>query len=156
MRPAITLSLLVLACQAAGAQAPKEGQPKTLDWSLVPVQGDRDWPDKAHRLVDAYKGRKIVAEGTLGGVTSTGEREITVSLTRPARRGELELVAEVSVTFRDVQQSRVTALVDKRAKVKVSGTATGMGGGFSFTFPLAIDDAQFIVEKKGPNKAEQP
>ena len=149
MRATCTFFLLVLVCQAGGAPDDQKDKVKTLDWSLVPVEGDKDWKEKAKKLLAEYKGAKVTAEGTLASVQSAGPQAITVTLTQPAKRGDLSVTARVGVTFRDLVPDRVQALVKQQAKGKVVGTPKESTGS---DFPLLIDDAQLVGEKKATKK----
>lgn len=142
MRLTCTLVLGALLSQAV-AQEPAKA--KVLDWSLVPVGGDKDYLEQRKKLEAEYVGKDLIAEGWAGTVVGGNAREITITLHQPVRRGELTLTRRIQVTFHDMKQAPIEEVVRRRLKVRVSGRAE-YG---TLEVPLRLDQARFVpVAKK--------
>jgi hypothetical protein len=115
MRFACTLVLCLLPAQGAA--------PTALDWSLVPVRGDKDYHERMKRLRQEYHGKEVVVEGVARAVVSTTSRSVMIQIGQLARRGELIVWKTVNIRFEDVRQDRIRALADKGVRVRVAGTA---------------------------------
>ncbi len=140
-RAAVVLTLALTLAVVADGYSQEKPKPALLDWSRLPVVGDKDVQSKYQALREDYLGKAVVAQGRFLRIVSRSARTVTIEIGMPMRRGELLLYARVHATFHDMREERFRA-IPMGTMITVSGV-----GNFSGTLAdMTLDQATFVAE----------